>query len=60
MQYIEDQDGQSTYSVHTKLGYKLSERALINIYDLKRIIASAVATAVDTSFTYTALGFQFK
>jgi hypothetical protein len=60
LQYIEDAEGQSTYRVQSKLGYKFSERALINVYGLKSNIASAVATAGDTSFTYTEFGLRFK
>ncbi|MDX6746015.1 tetratricopeptide repeat protein [Polaribacter sp. PL03] len=60
LQYIEGADGQSTYRVQAKLGYKFSERALINVYGLQSNIASAVATAGDTSFTYTEFGLRFK
>ncbi len=60
LQYIEDDDGLSTYRVQANLGYKFSERALINVYGLQSNIASAVATANDTSFTYTEFGLRFK
>jgi Flp pilus assembly protein TadD len=60
LQYIEDEDGLSTYRVQANLGYKFSERALINVYGLQSNIASAVATAADTSFTYTEFGIRFK
>jgi len=60
LQYIEDQDAQSTYRVQAKLGYKFSERALINIYGLQSNIASAAATAGSAGFTYTEFGFRFK
>ncbi len=60
LQYIENDDGQSTYRIQGKLGYKFSERALINIYGLQSNIASAVATAANTSFTYTEFGLRFK
>ena len=60
LQYIENDDGQSTYRIQGKLGYKFSERALLNIYGLQSNIASAVATAANTSFTYTEFGLRFK
>ncbi|KGL63832.1 tetratricopeptide repeat protein [Polaribacter sp. Hel1_85] len=60
LQYIENDDGQSTYRVQAKLGYKFSERALINIYGLQSNIASAVATAGSAGFTYTEFGIRFK
>ena len=60
LQYIENDDGQSTYRVDAKFGYKFSERALINLYGLQSNIASAVATAGSTGFTYTEFGFRFK
>tara|TARA_R110002049_G_scaffold183679_8_gene351686 strand:+ start:19915 stop:21984 length:2070 start_codon:yes stop_codon:yes gene_type:complete len=60
LQYIENDDGLSTYRVQGKLGYKFSERALINIYGLQSNIASAVATAGSTGFTYTEFGIRFK
>ncbi|MEO9570023.1 MAG: tetratricopeptide repeat protein [Polaribacter sp.] len=60
LQYIENDDTQSTYRVQAKLGYKFSERALINIYGLQSNIASAVATAGSAGFTYTEFGLRFK
>lgn len=60
LQYIEDDDSLSTYRIDTKLGYKFSDRALINIYGLQSNIASAVATAGSTGFTYTEFGLRFK
>ncbi|PQJ72602.1 tetratricopeptide repeat protein [Polaribacter butkevichii] len=60
LQYIEDDDAQSTYRVQAKLGYKFSERALLNIYGLQSNIASAVATAGSAGFTYTEFGVRFK
>ncbi|MCG1036563.1 tetratricopeptide repeat protein [Polaribacter sargassicola] len=60
LQYIEEDDALSTYRIQGKLGYKFSERALINFYGLKSNIASAVATAGSTGFTYTEFGFRFK
>ncbi|WP_233269920.1 tetratricopeptide repeat protein [Polaribacter sp. L3A8] len=60
LQYIEDDDALSTYRVQAKLGYKFSERALLNIYGLQSNIASAVATAGSAGFTYTEFGVRFK
>ena len=60
LQYIEDDDGLSTYRVQANLGYKFSERALINLYGLQSNIASAVANAGSNGFTYTEFGFRFK
>lgn len=55
-QYIEKLDKQSTYRIQAKLGYKFSDRLLVNIYGLKSNIASAAASG----FTYTELGFRLK
>ncbi|MBU3013056.1 tetratricopeptide repeat protein [Polaribacter vadi] len=60
LQYIEDDDQQSTYRIQGNLGYKFSERALINFYGLQSNIASAVATAGSAGFTYTEFGLRFK
>jgi tetratricopeptide (TPR) repeat protein len=60
VQYIEEEDAQSTYRIQFKFGYKFSERSLINIYGLQSNIASAVATAGPAGFTYTELGLRFK
>ncbi len=60
LQYIEDDDGLSTYRVQANLGYKFSERALLNLYGLQSNIASAVANAGSNGFTYTEFGFRFK
>ena len=60
LQYIEDDSSQSTYRVQGNLGYKFSDRALINIYGLQSNIASAVATAGSAGFTYTEFGLRFK
>ncbi|MGK0329390.1 MAG: putative Zn-dependent protease [Paraglaciecola sp.] len=59
-QFIEGGDQQSTYRVQAKLGYKFSERSLINIYGMQSNIASAVASANAASFTFTELGLRFK
>ena len=55
-QYIEKLDKQSTYRIQAKLGYKFSDRLLVNIYGLKSNIASAAASG----FTYTEVGFRLK
>jgi tetratricopeptide (TPR) repeat protein len=60
LQYIEEEDAQSTYRIQFKFGYKFSDRSLINIYGLRSNIASAVATAGPDGFTYTELGLRFK
>lgn len=60
LQYIENDDGLSTYRIQANFGYKFSERALINIYGLQSNIASAVATAGSNGFTYTEFGLRFK
>lgn len=60
LQYIENDEGLSTYRVQANLGYKFSERAIINFYGLQSNIASAVATAGSNGFTYTELGLRFK
>ncbi|MFT4802280.1 MAG: putative Zn-dependent protease [Flavobacteriaceae bacterium] len=59
-QFIEGGDKQSTYRVQAKLGYKFSDRSLINIYGLQSNIASAVASANAASFTFTEFGLRFK
>ncbi|WP_422091491.1 tetratricopeptide repeat protein [Tenacibaculum ovolyticum] len=59
-QYIEDGKKQSTYRVQAKLGYKFSERSLLNIYGTQSNIASATATALNNGFTFTEVGLQFK
>ena len=55
-QYIEEQKRQSTYRIQAKLGYKFSDRALINLYGTKSNIASASAAG----FTFTEFGLRFK
>jgi tetratricopeptide (TPR) repeat protein len=55
-QYIEKLDRQSTYRIQAKLGYKFSDRLLVNIYGLKSNIASAAASG----FTYTEVGVRLK
>ena len=60
LQYIEDEDAQSTYRVQFKLGYKFSENMLANVYGTKSNIASAVVTGGSGGFTYTEIGFRLK
>jgi len=56
LQYIEDNSSQSTYRIQGKLGYKFSERSLLNIYGTQSNIASATAAG----FTFTEIGIRFK
>ncbi|MFS4482931.1 tetratricopeptide repeat protein [Hyunsoonleella sp. 2307UL5-6] len=56
LQYIEDDSSQSTYRVQGKLGYKFSERALLNLYGTRSNIASATAAG----FTFNEIGVRFK
>ncbi|CAM1365586.1 conserved exported protein of unknown function [Tenacibaculum soleae] len=55
-QFIENDKKQSTYRVQGKLGYKFSERSLLNIYGTQSNIASATATG----FNFTEIGLRFK
>lgn len=55
-QYIEKLEKQSTYRIQAKLGYKFSDRLLVNIYGLKSNIASAAVSG----FSYTEVGFRLK
>lgn len=55
-QYIEKLDKQSTYRIQAKLGYKFSDRLLVNLYGLKSNIASAAASG----FTFTEFGLRLK
>jgi tetratricopeptide (TPR) repeat protein len=60
-QYIEEGDKQSTYRIQAKLGYKFSERSLINFYGTKSNIASTAASATTTaSFTFSEFGLRFQ
>jgi tetratricopeptide (TPR) repeat protein len=60
-QYIEEGDKQGTYRVQAKLGYKFSERSLINFYATQSNIASTAASATTTaSFTFSEFGLKFK
>ncbi len=56
LQYIEGNSSQSTYRFQGKLGYKLSERSLANIYGTHSNIASATAAG----FRFTEIGIRFK
>lgn len=56
IQYIEDDSSQSTYRIQGKLGYKFSERALLNLYGTRSNIASATAAG----FTFNEIGLRFK
>jgi tetratricopeptide (TPR) repeat protein len=55
-QYIGDQNKQNTYRFQGKLGYKISERSLLNLFGTHSNIASTIATG----FTFTEMGIQFK
>ena len=56
LQYIEDQESQSTYRFQGKLGYKFSDRCLVNVFGTRSNIASATAAG----FTFTEIGLRFK
>ena len=56
LQYIEDGSSQSTYRIQGKLGYKFTERALLNFYGTRSNIASATAAG----FTFNEVGLRFK
>ncbi len=56
LQYIEDQESQSTYRFQGKLGYKFSDRCLANIFGTRSNIASATAAG----FTFTEVGVRVK
>ncbi len=60
LQYVEDDPALSAYRVQAKLGYKFSERALINIYGLRSNIAAAAANTGSKGFIYTEMGIRFK
>lgn len=55
-QFIENDAKQSTYRVQGSLGYKFSERSLLNLYGTRSNIASATAAG----FTFTEVGIRFK
>ena len=56
LQYIEDQESQSTYRFQGKLGYKFSDRCLANVFGTHSNIASATAAG----FTFTEIGVRLK
>ncbi|MGB5419906.1 tetratricopeptide repeat protein [Algibacter sp.] len=56
LQYIEDDSSQSTYRIQGKLGYKFTDRALLNLYGTRSNIASATAAG----FTFNEIGLRFK
>ncbi|MFV9551237.1 tetratricopeptide repeat protein [Algibacter sp. PT7-4] len=56
LQYIEDDSSQSTYRIQGKLGYKFSERAILNLFGTRSNIASATAAG----FTFNEIGLRFK
>lgn len=56
LQYIEDNESQSTYRFQGKLGYKFSDRCLVNIFGTRSNIASATAAG----FTFTEVGVRLK
>lgn len=55
-QFIEDGARQSTYRFQGTLGYKFSERCMVNIFGTRSNIASATAAG----FTFTEIGLRFK
>ncbi len=55
-QFIENNEKQSTYRMQGKLGYKFSERSLLNVYGTRSNIASATAAG----FTFTEVGVRFR
>ena len=56
IQFIEDQDGQSTYRIQAQIGYKLRRDLLVNIDALRSNIAAATAAG----FTYNQVGLSLK
>jgi tetratricopeptide (TPR) repeat protein len=56
LQYIEDQESQSTYRIQGKLGYKFSDSCLANVFGTRSNIASATAAG----FTFTEVGVRVK
>ncbi len=56
LQYIEENAKQNTFRVQGKLGYKLSDRSLLNVFGSHSNIASTIATG----FAFTEMGLQFK
>jgi tetratricopeptide (TPR) repeat protein len=56
LQFIEDQEKQSTYRFQGKLGYNISNRFTANLFGLHSNIASATAAG----FTFSEVGFRLK
>lgn len=56
LQFINDDESQSTYRIQGKLGYKFSDRCLANIFGTRSNIASATAAG----FTFNEIGIRFK
>ena len=56
LQYIDDDSSQSTYRFQGKLGYKFSDRCLVNFFGTRSNIASATAAG----FTFNEVGVRFK
>ncbi len=56
LQHIGGNSSQSTYRIQGTLGYKFSDRALINVFGTRSNIASATAAG----FTFTEIGLRFK
>ncbi|WBX72630.1 hypothetical protein PG913_06820 [Tenacibaculum pacificus] len=59
-QFIENNKKQSTYRIQAKLGYKFSERSLLNLYGTQSNIASATTATGASDFTFTEIGLRFK
>jgi len=55
-QYIENNEKLSTYRIQGKLGYRFSERSILNLYGVQSNIASATAAG----FTFTEFGLRFQ
>jgi Tfp pilus assembly protein PilF len=55
-QFIEDNDKQLTYRIQARLGYKFSDRLLMNVYGGQSNIASVTVAG----FTYTEFGLRLK
>jgi len=56
LQYIEDDEAQSTFRVKGNFGYKFSDACLIDLYALHSNIASATAAG----FQFSEIGLRFK
>ncbi|MFD2542775.1 tetratricopeptide repeat protein [Lacinutrix gracilariae] len=56
LQYIDDDESQSTYRFQGKLGYKFSDRCMANLFGTRSNIASATAAG----FTFNEVGLRFK